>query len=93
MSLPRVAIGKTIVRVRTPMNPAFNVDAKRAIGYPDMRWDKQYNCWKIAIARLDDVQRVLFRHYDAIEIREKGKPDRVIDSTGREVRQETLFAD
>lgn len=93
MSTPVVMVGKTIVRVRTPMDPAFNAAAKRVIGYPDMRWDPQYNCWKIAIARLTDVKRVLFRFYNAIEVRQKGQPDRVIDSSGREVRQETLFAD
>jgi len=91
VSMPRLTIGKTIVRIRTGVNPGFKAALKQTVRYPDSRWDDQYMCWKAAIHRVEDVKRVLFQFYDTIEIREKGQPDRVIDATGREVRQETLF--
>jgi hypothetical protein len=92
--MPKVIVGKTRVWVRTPYNAQCNDALKAAIPYPDLQWDRQRNCWKLAhVNRGRDALRVLFRFFNAVLIEEKGKPDRVIDSTGREVRQETLFAE
>jgi hypothetical protein len=89
--IPRITIGVERIWVRTPMHRPFNAALKDSVPYTDRWWDDTRHCWRLHINRMPQVQRVLFKFWETVQLVQKGKPDRLIDRNGREVRQETLF--
>ena len=95
MSRPVVSVGVTRVWVRYAPSPQVKNALVRAFPWQrrkehGFQWDAQRFQYKLNREHLGELLRVMFRFFDAIEIRQRDGSIKVIDAGGREVKQESL---